>query len=124
MPRILAVLLVGAAICPASAFAGQDVTRYQLTGRSTTEYVKALAAIDRGAQVALTLRNKSVITGRLDHVGERALYVVDSRTGTIEQIAIRSLDKLQWWPDPSLKTRILVLSGAAAVTVLAGLAAR
>ena len=46
---------------------------------------------------------------------------MDSRTGTITQVAIRSLEELEWWPDPSLKTDIIVLTGVAVAVLLAGL---
>jgi hypothetical protein len=124
MSKMLMVLLVGVALCPAPGFAGQEVASRVLTARATHEFRNAVAGIDRGAEVTLTLRDKSVVTGRLDHVGDRALYVVNPNTGAITQVAVRALDKLEWWPDPSLRTRIIVLSGVAAVTILAGLAAR
>jgi hypothetical protein len=39
-------------------------------------------------------------------------------------VAIRSLEELEWWPDPSLKTQIIVLTGVAVAVLLAGLSAR
>ena len=124
MRQMLALLFVAVTVCPSGAFADQEEASRRLTAGSNGQFTNTLLEIERGTELRLTLRDKSVLTGRLDHVGERALYVTDSGTGAITQVAIRRLEKLEWWPDPSLKTRIIVLSGVAVAVLLAGLSAR
>ena len=123
MRKTLVALLVAVSMLPVSAFAGQDEEGHQLTARPA-RIADALAAIDPGAEVELTLRDGSVVRGRLDHVGKHALYVVDPATGIITQVADRALSKLSWVSNPSMKTRIIVLSVAGALMVLLALSAR
>jgi len=117
------LLVVAVTACPTGAFADQENATRLLSAGSNGRFRNTLDAIERGTELRLTLRDKSVL-GRLDRVGERALYVMDSRTGTVTQVAIRSLEQLEWWPDPSLKTQIIVLTGVAVAVLLAGLSAR
>ena len=124
MRQILALLIVAVTVCPARALADQEEAPRLLSAGSNGQFRNTLDGIERGTELRLTLRDKSVLTGRLDRVGERALYVMDSGTGTITQVAIRSLEQLEWWPDPSLKTQIIVLTGVAVAVLLAGLSAR
>ena len=124
MRQVLVLLVVAVTVCPAPAFADQEGATRLLRAGSNDQFRNALSGIERYSEVRLTLRDKSVLTGRLDHVGERALYVMDSGTGIVTQVAIRSLEKLEWWPDPSLRTQIIVLSGVAVAVLLAGLSAR
>jgi len=124
MRQILVVLFVAVTAYPVSAFADQEKAIRLLRTRSSGQFRNTLVGIERGTELRLTLRDKSMLTGRLDRVGERALYVMDSGTGTITQVAIRSLEQLEWWPDPSLKTQIIVLTGVAVAVLLVGLSAR
>ena len=124
MRQILMLLVVAVTACPTGAFADQEKATRLLSAGSNGRFRNTLDAIERGTELRLTLRDKSVLTGRLDRVGERALYVMDSGTGTITQVAIRSLEQLEWWPDPSLKTQIIVLTGVAVAVLLAGLSVR
>jgi len=124
MRQILMLLVVAVTVCPIGAFADQEKAIRLFSTRYSGQFRNTLAGIERGTELRLTLRDKSVLTGRLDRVGERALYVMDSGTGTITQVAIRSLEQLEWWPDPSLKTQIIVLTGVAVAVLLAGLSAR
>ena len=124
MRQILVLLFVAVSACPAGAFADQEEATRLPSTRSSGQFRNTLVEFERGTELRLTLRDKSVLTGRLDRVGERALYVMDSRTGTVTQVAIRSLEELEWWPDPSLKTQIIVLTGVAVAVLLVGLSAR
>ena len=125
MRQILMLLVVAVTACPTGAFADQEKAIRLFSTRYSGQFRNTLAGIERGTELRLTLRDRSVLTpGRLDRVGERALYVMDSGTGTITQVAIRSLEQLEWWPDPSLKTQIIVLTGVAVAVLLAGLSAR
>jgi hypothetical protein len=124
MRQILMLLVVAVTACPTGAFADQEKAIRLFSTRYSGQFRNTLAGIERGTELRLTLRDKSVLTGRLDRVGERALYVMDSRTGTVTQVAIRSLEQLEWWPDPSLKTQIIVLTGVAVAVLLVGLSAR
>ena len=124
MRQILVLLIVAVTVCPARALADQGEATRLLSAGSNGQFRNTLDGIERGTELRLTLRDKSVLTGRLDRVGERALYVMDSGTGTITQVAIRSLEQLEWWPDPALKTQIIVLTGVAVAVLLAGLSAR
>ena len=123
MRQILMLLVVAVTACPTGAFADQENATRLLSAGSNGRFRNTLDAIERGTELRLTLRDKSVL-GRLDRVGERALYVMDSRTGTVTQVAIRSLEQLEWWPDPALKTQIIVVTGVAVAVLLAGLSAR
>jgi hypothetical protein len=124
MRQILMLLFVVVTTCPTGAFADQEKATRLLSTRSSGQFRNTLVGIERGTELRLTLRDKSVLAGRLDRVGERALYVMDSRTETVTQVAIRSLEELEWWPDPSLKTQIIVLTGVAVAVLLVGLSAR
>ena len=124
MRQIMVLLIVAVTVCPARALADQEEATRLLSAGSNGQFRNTLDGIERGTELRLTLRDKSVLTGRLNHVGERALYVMDARTGTITQVAIRSLEQLEWWPDPSLKTQIIVLTGVAVAVLLAGLSTR
>jgi len=123
MRQILVLLIVAVTVCPARAADQEEATRL-LSAGSNGQFRNTLVGIERGTELRLTLRDKSVLTGRLDRVGERALYVMDSGTGTITQVAIYSLEQLEWWPDPALKTQMIVLTGVAVAVLLAGLSVR
>ena len=78
MRQILMLLVVAVTACPTGAFADQEKAIRLFSTRSSGQFRNTLDGIERGTELRLTLRDKSVLTGRLDRVGERALYVMDS----------------------------------------------
>ena len=78
------------------------------------------AGIDRGTQVAITLRNRSVITGRVEDVGAQSLLVRDSKTGNLTQIPYPKVSRLEELvPDGKATTIVMLATLAALIYVVA-----
>lgn len=93
MKKLIVVALAGIMLCP-QALAAETIPQN---------------GVNPGTEVSVTLRDKTVITGRLDYVGSHSLFVVDSRTQTVTQVPYRNISQLTSW-SPGKKTRIIILT--------------
>lgn len=116
MRKILASVLAVIMLCPLSTLAAGRVPSGSETVRSATEIRDALAAvgIGPGAEVSVTLRDRSVITGRVDYVGSHSLFVMDSGNGSVTQVSYLTVSQLKVG-SPSRKAQIIFFSVLAAV---------
>jgi len=110
MRKILVGVLVGLMACPVPALA-EEATNRPVGAVSTDEVLDTVvkAGVGREAEVMVTLRDRSVVTGRIDYVGKHSLFVVDATTGSVTQVPYRNLSQVQAW-SPGYKTRIALFS--------------
>ena len=73
------------------------------------------AGIDRDTEVTITLRNQSIVTGRVDYVGAQSLFVRESNTGNLTQIAYPKMAKLEELIPDGTATKIVMLTTLAAL---------
>jgi hypothetical protein len=76
----------------------------------------AKAGVERGTEVTVTLRNRSVVTGRIDSIGKQSLVVVDP-TGGVTQVPYRNVVQMQAC-SPGYTTRIVLAAAAVAAVCL------
>jgi hypothetical protein len=125
MRKLFVTLLVGVIACAAPASATEADTSRPVAAGSANEIRQALleAGISRDTKVAVTLRDRSVITGRIDYVGAHSLFVVDSQTGTVTQIAERQLSKLEALGPRGRKGAVIAVAVVGAAVLIAYIAA-
>jgi len=117
MRKILVGVLVGLMTCPRPLLAG-EASNPSVTAVSADEVRDTLvkAGINREAEVTVTLRDKSIVTGRIDYLGKQSLFVVDS-AGGVTQVPYRNLVHMQAW-SPGYKTKIVLAAAAVAAVCL------
>jgi hypothetical protein len=104
--------------CPVPALA-EEATNRPVPAVSTDEVRDTLvkAGVGREADVMVTLRDRSVVTGRIDYVGKHSLFVVDGATGRVTQVPYGNLSQVQAW-SPGYKTKIALAAGVVATMIL------
>ena len=118
MRKILVGVLVGLTACPLSALA-EEASNRPVAAVSAGEVRDTLvkAGVGGEAEVMVTLRDRSVVTGRIDYVGKHSLFVVDTTTGSVTQVPYRNLSQVQAW-SPGYKTKIALAAGVVATMIL------